>query len=409
MINAFPHVLYPLAISKKKFICAYGGRSAGKSWFFAYKTIKKCADGIKCACVREVASSIDESMHELIRNTIFLLGVAGFTITNETISHTSGGKIFFKGLKGSSKAETRTRIKGIEDVGWVWSEESESMSQETFNVLVDTFIRKDGVQLGFTFNPYASTDAVYQFFVKKPNKKFCDVVYVNYWDNLPNLPKETIAYIEDLKKNDYPIWSHRYGGNIYQKLFRSMISMEQIQNAVKRKIKVVGFEQKIVGVDVARYGDDKTVMYMRRGNCTVKKAVYEKQGIDETMDCCIDFVNGDILHSEFIIDDTGLSGLSDFLARAGYNVTGVTFSEKTIAEMWFNFQNKIDEISLLPDDDELYEELAGRQYEYVRGVKKIESKKDFKARIMRSPDNADAMLLCYSDFGNRMQNLGNIL
>ena len=408
MIKPFSRKLYPLTKSKKKFLVAYGGRSASKSWFYACLTIAKCVEGKKCACVREVASSIDESMKELLHATIISLCIAGFTIKSDVITHTSGGKIFFKGLKGSSKAETRTRIKGIENVEWLWCEEAESMTTETFNILIDTFIRNKNAQLGFTFNPYASTDPVYQYFVKKPDKRFCDVVFINYNDN-PNLDKEAIKYIEDLKEKDYPLWAWRYGGQIYTQMHRSLITMDEIQAAVKRKLKLVGYGDKIIGVDVARYGDDKTVMYMQQENVTLKKAVYSKQGINETMDCCKDFANYDKIRTQFIIDDTGLSGLCDFLSADGYRVIGVPFNEGTINAMWFGFKEKINYISLLPDDEELYEELAGRQYEYVKGIKKIESKKDFKTRIDRSPDSGDALLLAFYEAGGGAEVLGDVL
>jgi len=64
------------------------------------------------------------------------------------------------------------------------------------------------------------------------------------------------------------------------------------------------------------------------------------------------------------------------------------------SEMWFDFP--IDEADI-PNDTDLMRELSGRRYDYDKeGRKQIEPKDKYKARNGgKSPDKADALLLCF--------------
>ena len=103
------------------------------------------------------------------------------------------------------------------------------------------------------------------------------------------------------------------------------------------------------------------------------------------------------------VDDGGVGGgVSDQLKHWGAKVIRVNFGSKATqpekyanmaTEMWFEFP--IDEVSI-PDDEELMDELSERRYDYDKQeVKRIEPKDEFKPRIGRSPDKADALLLSF--------------
>ncbi len=69
--------------------------------------------------------------------------------------------------------------------------------------------------------------------------------------------------------------------------------------------------------------------------------------------------------------------------------------ENATAEMWHEFPVDIADI---PDDPELIRQLSGRQYSYdKKGRRRAEPKADYKKRIGKSPDDADALLLCFLD------------
>jgi phage terminase large subunit len=414
-IIQFPKKLEPLFKTDKRYIAMHGGRDSGKSWGAAGKTILNAAQGKRCVCCREIASSIDESMHTLLINTIDRMKIAGFKITDRDFKHISGGYIFFKGLKGSSKIDSRTRIKSLEDVDWAWVEEAESMDQDTVQLFIPT-IRKTGSQQCFTFNRYLPNDPIYTELLQNKNEKTTEEIIINYYDN-PFCPKEEYDRAEKMKKDDYTLWLHIYGGEPINQDAQAIISRDKIQAAIDRDIEIIT-SPLIVGVDVARYGDDKTVFYGRKQMKMLKHAEYKKQSLTRTCDSLEQFVNFDSGNCILNIDDTGLGGgVSDTMQDRGYNVNPINFAQKAInqakygdiiSEMWFMFADKIDQVELL-NEQALKEELTTRLWKMDRQNRRcVEPKADFKKRLGHSPDDSDACVLCFYEGYSTLESLGDI-
>jgi hypothetical protein len=169
------------------------------------------------------------------------------------------------------------------------------------------------------------------------------------------------------------------------------MSRVAIRAAMERVIEPVGIVQ--IGCDVARYGDDRTVIYKRKGLAIVDHKSFSKQDTMTTAYECWAMANHDP-SIPIYVDDSGVGGgVTDRLRELGAKVYPVNFggspSDKdrytSIAdELWFNFP--VDEASI-PDDPVLMAELAGRQYSYDhQGRRKIESKDEYKKRCGKSPD-----------------------
>jgi hypothetical protein len=151
------------------------------------------------------------------------------------------------------------------------------------------------------------------------------------------------------------------------------------------------------------------VFYKRQGMQIIDSREYrnaaksEKMRITETAERLMAFAGKD---ARIKVDDTGLGGgVTDILEDRGYNVVGVNFAQAAVdsahynsaaSEMWFDFAHKIHEAGL-PDDIELIEELTERREgrRDSKGRRTVEKKDDFIERVGRSPDKADALLLCY--------------
>jgi len=417
MLNIyFPPKIEPLFRTNKRYIPIYGGRASGKSWGAAGKTIINAVQGKRCVCCREIASSIDESMHTLLINTIERMKVAGFIkITDRDFVHKSGGYVFFKGLKGGSKADTRTRIKSLEDVDWAWVEEAESMTKETLDIFIPT-IRKPGSQQCYTFNRYLPNDAIYDELCRNVNHDTTEVVNINYYDN-PFCPKEEYERAEKMKKEDYTLWLHIYGGEPINQDAQAIISRDRVQAAIERQVKT-DVSPLIVGADIARYGDDKTIFYGRIMNKMIKRAEYKKQSLVTTCDMLEQFVDFNKGMSILNIDDTGVGGgVTDIMQERGYSVNGYNFAQKArnqakygniVSEMWFDFDDKLDNIQLF-DQRELTEELTTRLWKMDRQNRRcVESKDEFKKRLGHSPDDSDACILCFYEGGSTLESLGDI-
>ena len=105
------------------------------------------------------------------------------------------------------------------------------------------------------------------------------------------------------------------------------------------------------------------------------------------------------------VDDTGVGGgVTDEMIKRGYSIMPVNFGAKAsdpdkypnlISEAWFYLASIIDTIQLELDDD-LLMELTSRQWKMdSAGRRRVESKDEYKKRGFRSPDLADALIMCF--------------
>jgi phage terminase large subunit len=403
----FPAKLKPLFKTDKRFIIVYGGRCSGKSYGASGKTVLNAAQGKKCVGCREIASLLDSNIKTLIEGSIERLKIPGFKVTDKKITHASGGSIVTMGLKGGSKAETRTRIKGLEDFDWAWFEEAESATEEVLDIYSKT-IRKPSSQQCYTYNRYLELDPVHKKFCQNPDSKTTEIIKINYDDN-DFCPEEEYYEAEKLKKTDYESWLHIYGGEPMSQSEKAILSRMQVSSAMGRDPDTEGDYQ--IGADIARYGADSTVFFKRKGMTIIDKREYKKQSIPETARQLIDFAKSGLKYKGYEtlipikIDDSGLGGgVTDILREQGFNVIPVNNGQSAIdsdrypnaiCEQWFNFADQINDM-VLPNDDRLKMELTSRFYKLdSRGRRVVESKEEYKKRGFKSPDYADACLLCY--------------
>ena len=168
-----------------------------------------------------------------------------------------------------------------------------------------------------------------------------------------------------------------------------------------------------IGVDVARYGADKTAIAVRRGAKVMPLEVYHQKSTTETAGLVIHTAKTEGT-SSIKVDVIGVGGgVVDSLADLGYTDTAVNVAESSTdtekffnlrSELWWNLRERLDPDTRrnpdpigLPSDDELLGELASVRYKInSRGQIQVESKDEMKARLKRSPDRADAVVLAFA-------------
>jgi len=186
---------------------AYGGRGSGKSYAFADACLIKAMNSkTRILCARQLQTSIRDSVHKLLCDRIFALKMESwFEITREAIRCTNGSEFIFKGIQNNVM-----EIKSMEGVDICWVEEAQSVSDESWEVLIPT-IRKEGSEIWVTFNPDRDDDSTYRRFVKNPPPD-CKSVLVNYMDN-PYFPETLRKEMEYCKEVDYPRYEHIWLGH----------------------------------------------------------------------------------------------------------------------------------------------------------------------------------------------------
>jgi hypothetical protein len=164
----------------------------------------------------------------------------------------------------------------------------------------------------------------------------------------------------------------------------------------------------IMGVDVARFGDDESVIAVRVANDMRSIPLLKFSGYDSVqlahavMDAASRY-KADVI----FVDETGIgAGVVDILKRKVPGVIGINFAQKADdpkrytnkrAEMYDRFREWTEGDAVLPDDRDVIEEICILEYDHdVNGKLRLEKKADLKKRIGKSPDIADAMALTFA-------------
>ena len=163
----------------------------------------------------------------------------------------------------------------------------------------------------------------------------------------------------------------------------------------------------ILGIDPARFGDDRSVVFRRQGKQAFKPVVY--RGIDN-MELASRVANLIEEHKpDAVFCDAGAgSGVIDRLRQLSYDVIEIPFGGKAIrpdqyinrrTEMWWLMKQWIEEGGAIPNDVALKQELATPIYWYDNvGRRVLEGKDQIKKRLQGagSPDLADALALTFA-------------
>ena len=162
---------------------------------------------------------------------------------------------------------------------------------------------------------------------------------------------------------------------------------------------------KILGVDVARFGNDACVIMRRQGLVAFKPKVYHSINNMDFAARLIEEINRWRPDAVFVDSGRG-EGVIDRCRQLGYDVTEVPFGGRATkdkryvnrrTEMWDNMRAWLQAGGALPDMPELKTELVTPEYGFDAANRmKLESKEKIKERLGKSPDIADALALTFA-------------
>lgn len=190
-----------------------------------------------------------------------------------------------------------------------------------------------------------------------------------------------------------------------------------VEAATKREPVATLYDPIVLGVDVARFGDDSTVLVPRRGRDAASEDWVKLRGAD-TMKTAGKIAE---MHQKFrfdaiFVDGGGVGGgVVDRLRMLKLPVIEVQFggeADRTSdtnegavaylnkrAEMWGVMRDWL-RGGAIPDDPEIVADLTGVEYGYAmlkgRDAIQLEKKADMKKRGLGSPDTADALALTFA-------------
>lgn len=396
-----PSEFKPLFDSWWRHAVIEGGRYSLKSHTVArFLLLTARSKRVRIACLRQFQKNIADSSYQLLIDLIQQYGFSEFVWTNDTITNTNTGSTFiFKGLDRN----VETTIKSLEGIDIAWIDEAQTITLKSIRILNPT-IRKPGSKIIWTLNRLTDLDPVISYFITNPPRKDVWHLEVDYRIAQKNgwLSNEILYEIKQARINHPEDYAHDYLGKALSISDKNIIQTAQVIEAMGREVDDEGAIE--VGVDVARLGGDRTVFVKRKGLKEIGRASYTKKRTTEVCDLLVNFIGADkdVLIK---IDDTGVGGgVTDEMIAKGYNVIPINFGAKAsnpdkypnlISEAWFYLQSIIDNISIANDKD-LLVELSNREWKMdSKGRRGVESKDDYKKRGFRSPDLADATILCF--------------
>lgn len=189
--------------------------------------------------------------------------------------------------------------------------------------------------------------------------------------------------------------------------FNALIGVEDVHAAIKRRYREGDFDQapRILGVDVARFGDDSSIIFPRQGLQCFNPLQYRNVTGTEGAEHVIRKWN-DWHADACFIDNTGGFGASwiDNLVRLGKSPIGIHFSSTSSSSQYYNKRAEmaflcaewIKNGGALPDCNELVQALAATTYTFKGEQLLLEPKEDVKAKLGYSPDHMDALLLTFA-------------
>ncbi len=189
------------------------------------------------------------------------------------------------------------------------------------------------------------------------------------------------------------------------------IASNDVEAAIARVVDVESYYTHpcVISTDVARFGDDKTVITIKQGRKVFEPIIHMGLDTMQVVDKIIEVYRtyeSEHYKNYLVVDGTGLgAGVVDRLRQLGYEVTeyqgAASPRDKETyvnlrAEVWGLMRDAIKEGLDLPDNDELRADLIGLEYGFSnKNQIRLEKKEDMKSRGLPSPDLADSLSMCY--------------
>jgi hypothetical protein len=225
--------------------------------------------------------------------------------------------------------------------------------------------------------------------------------------NSPLVSKEFVEEMRGEYGEDSDVYKVRVLGEFPSAAINQLIPRERAEKAANT---VHGrnsyhYAPKIIGVDVAWEGDDRSAVYFRQGLASKKLGSWYK--IDNmTLAGLINQWWSEYDADAVFIDVGWGTGVIDYLrslcrkpipVNFGGSSTSAEYHNKR-TQMWGDLNKWLIEGGSIDKDEDLIDDLIGPMYSFLpNGKKVLERKKDMKKRGLKSPDLADALVLTFAE------------
>lgn len=335
-----------------------------------------------------------------------------FNITREKVEYTNTKEFLqFASLVTASVENKESLQGGHADNYIIFGDEASGITEDAFDILLGTLSTGKGGRFVLVSNPVRSSGRFYEIFNRDLGS--WQKLYFSAFDS-PNVNPQWIEEMRETYGEDSDLWRMRVEGKFPRVGVAQFISADSVSDCIDNIIHPQSYTNfpKLMGVDIARFGDDSTVFTMRQGPKLLDFKVYK--GLD-TMEVASKVAEYHALHTphKIFIDSIGVgAGTFDRCKQLGLPVQEVIVSNKSTepniycnlrSQIWGKMRDWVNNGADLPTtsrdkDTNLASQLTSMEYAYNNKMQiQLLSKRDLKKQGHPSPDIADSLSLTFAD------------
>ena len=410
---------------RAKYLLYAGSLGAGKSYFLCGEVIKNAIKypGNRIVIVRKELSVMRRTILVTFKKLCPPEIIKRENQSSLTFELTNGSVIIFMEANISNDPNLN-KIRGLE-IGFFAIDEANEVAYEVYQVLKSRlrWILPNGEKPRYEGRLTSNPEPCWLIptFIQSTNP---DEVYIQALttDNYD----EDSEYVQNLKEafKDSPNLLQRY---LYAdwSLVDTINQLIPSEAILKAYNKVETFETISMGIDVARYGDDRTVFtVLKNGNIELMET-YPKTSITEIITRSIQLINNYGINCCNVgIDSVGLgAGVVDGLKLQGFDVIELqggarpeemdcseTFKPYNLrSQMYYELRKDLinGEIGNLTNEGLKFELQAIKYEVYSDKTVKVVSKEAIKKLLGRSPDLADSLV--YANWVKNYRGIHNLM
>ena len=310
----------------------------------------------------------------------------------EAISWNENNPDAFAGLHGRYVMLIMDEASGVADSIW----------ETALGVLTDA----GNTHLAFG-NPIRPSGGFYDCFYHPKKSKRWKTRHINALETKIGNSQSNREIFEDYGP-EHDVTRRRVLGQFPRQAASQFISTADVEGAMNRQLEYDDYANFPVymGVDVARFGDDRSCILLRQGPKVLDIQTFEGADTVQVANIATGVLKSRKDIQMVFVDEVGVgAGVVDMMRRYDDRVTGVNVGRRPTnmklyknlrVELWDKMRQDIPKMDL-PSNESLKRELTTIEYDFTdQGQMRLERKIDIKRRGLESPDIADALALTYA-------------
>ena len=368
----------------------------------------------KTVCTAPTAAQLFDALFAELKSQLLRLPPALqqlFEVFSERITLKSDPSGSFISCRTARK-ETPEALQGIHSANVLLiCDEASSVDNSIFEAAGGSLSTPNS-KLVMVGNPTRSEGYFYDAFTKLSDRYWTRTV------SCEDSTRVTPEYIEEMEERygrDSGVFSVRVLGNFAETTEDTIISNSLVEAAVTRDVEVSETAPIVYGLDIARFGSDKSALCKRQGNHVLEpiKSWAKLDTMALTGAIHAEYMKdqaGGKAPVEILCDSIGVgAGACDRMRELNMPAIDVNTGESASvsgqyknlrAELWHKAKEWFEQLNCrIPRDERLMFELCSPRYTYEStGKIRMETKSEMKKRIGHkgSPDFADSFVLTFA-------------